>query len=299
MSTTETAAGRTQLDAYLADLQQMWSTFDDLYGSFSPVQWKRKFGKDWTYADQPYHLAYFDREIVADPLEAGPDMPEEGRWKIITQRAIDEWNAREFAKRPAGQTPQESLAEWRHERERVRALLQKFTDADLGTYQVFGRLIGGQFIPLLIGIEGYRLHNWGELSELQWRLKRSTPELPRAATQAAAGLYLGVLAQFCRADVAKKPFTLGWEFIGSAGSSWTMRIADGECTLIAGSAQNPDLRLSMTPETFNIVMLRQAKNPMLAMLRGEMKVKGFSKMGMMKKLFAPDPDKEIKLPGMG
>ena len=55
----------------------------------------------------------------------------------------------------------------------------------------------------------------------------------------------------------------------------------------------------MTPEMFSILFVRQAKNPMLAILRGEMKVKGFSKMGMMKKLFVPDPDKEITLPGMG
>ena len=299
MSTTETAAGRTQLDAYLSDLEQMWSAFDELYGSLSPAQWNKKYGKDWTYADQPYHLAYFDREIVADPMEAGPEMPEEGRWKIVTPRTIDEWNSREFAKRPAGQTPQQSLEEWGRERERVRALLRKFTDADLGTYQVWGRLVGGHFIPLVIGVEAYRLHNWGELQELRWRLKRSTPELPLSTTQAAAGLYLGVLTQFCRAELAKKPFTIGWEFTGPAGSSWTMHIANGECTLTPGSAENPDLRLFMTPETFNIVMLRQAKNPMLAMFRGEMKVKGFSKMGMMKKLFVPDPDKEIKVPGMG
>ena len=106
-------------------------------------------------------------------------------------------------------------------------------------------------------------------------------------------------ATFCRPEVAKNPFTIGWEFTGPAASSWTMRVAEGACTLAEGRAENPNLRLTMSPETFNIVMIRQAKNPMLAMLRGEMKVKGFSKMGMMKKLFVPDPDKEIKLPGMG
>jgi hypothetical protein len=299
MSTSEPSGNRTQLDAYLADLEQMWATFDQIYDSLTPAQWSKKYGKDWTYADQPYHLMYFDREIAAEPLEAGPDMPEEGRWKVLSARAIDGWNAKEFAKRPAGQTPQQSVEEWRRQRERVRTMLQKLTDADLGTYQVWGRLVGGMFTPLLFQVEGFRLHNWGELTELQWRLKRPSPEPPRAATQAAAGLYLGALTQFCRPEAATKPFTIGWEFTGPASSSWTMRVADGECQLVPGPAENPDLRLSMTPEMFSILFVRQAKNPMLAMLRGEMKVKGLSKMGMMKKLFVPDPDKEIRIPGMG
>jgi hypothetical protein len=299
MSTTESAAGRTQMDAYLADLDQMWSTFDEIYDSLTPAQWNAKYGKAWTYADQPYHLAYFDRQIIAEPLEAGADMPEEGRWRILSPRAIDDWNAREFAKRPAGQTPQQSLGEWRQERDRVRAKLFTMSDTDLGMHQIWGRLVGGQLIPLLFGMEAYRLHNWGELTELQWRLKRPEPEPPRHVTQAAAGIYLNVLSAFCKPEAATKPFTIGWEFTGPAGSSWTMRIADGQCAVTPESAATPDLRLSMTPVMFSILFVRQARNPLLAILRGDMRVKGFTKMGMMKKLFVPDPDKEIKIPGMG
>src|SRR5205823_4451807 len=138
----------------------------------------------------------------------------------------------------------------------IRAALERFTDVDLGTRQVWGRLVGGGFTPLVVLVEGARLHNWGELVELEYRLKRTSPAPPLSATSAAMGLYLTVMTSFCRAERATKPFTIGWEFTGPAASSWTMRVAGGACTLEPGRAEHPDLRLSMTPETFNIVMLR-------------------------------------------
>src|SRR5438105_15299668 len=79
MSTTETSASRTQLDAYLSELEQMWSAFDEVYGSLSRAQWSKKYGKDWTFADQPYHLASFDREIGAARMDARTVLPARAR----------------------------------------------------------------------------------------------------------------------------------------------------------------------------------------------------------------------------
>jgi putative sterol carrier protein len=45
-------------------------------------------------------------------------------------------------------------------------------------------------------------------------------------------------------------------------------------------------------------MIRQAVNPMLAMLTGKITVKGVSRMGKMRKLFPePGPDDPFSFPG--
>jgi hypothetical protein len=68
-------AGRLQLDGYVAELEAVWLAFEELYGSLPPEGWGRRYGKHWTFADQPFHLAYFDRVMVAEPLEAGRTCP--------------------------------------------------------------------------------------------------------------------------------------------------------------------------------------------------------------------------------
>jgi putative sterol carrier protein len=61
-------------------------------------------------------------------------------------------------------------------------------------------------------------------------------------------------------------------------------------------ADRADVRIATTPDMWNIVMIRQAVNPMVAMLTGKMRVKGFTKMGKMRKLFPPpSPDQELTL----
>ena len=56
---------------YLADLESIWRCYDAAFESLGPSDWSRKHGKDWTVADVPYHLAYFDRELVVGPIERG------------------------------------------------------------------------------------------------------------------------------------------------------------------------------------------------------------------------------------
>ena len=93
---------RRELDRYLAELEAMWQGFEGIYARLSPDDWRRPYGKDWTFADQPFHLAYFDRVMVAEPIEAGERMPERERWALRSMRDIDEWNARESDATMAG-----------------------------------------------------------------------------------------------------------------------------------------------------------------------------------------------------
>src|SRR5438093_4232002 len=103
-----------------ADLEQTWSVLDRLIAAVPPERWTRKYGPDWTYQDVPYHLAYFDRVMVADPIEFGTALQD--RFECLTLRQLNDWNAAEFAKRRPGTTPEESIAEMRRQRERIRSL---------------------------------------------------------------------------------------------------------------------------------------------------------------------------------
>src|SRR5207253_5079373 len=51
-------AGRLQLDGYVAELEAVWLAFEELYESLSPEGWGRRYGRHWTFADQPFHVAY-------------------------------------------------------------------------------------------------------------------------------------------------------------------------------------------------------------------------------------------------
>ncbi len=58
----------------MADVEGLWAGLDEIFGSFSASDWDRPHGADWTMATVPFHLSYFDRDIVANGIEKGPDM---------------------------------------------------------------------------------------------------------------------------------------------------------------------------------------------------------------------------------
>jgi hypothetical protein len=287
-------SGRRQLDGYVAELEALWRGFDETYAGLRPDYWRKPYGKDWRFADQPFHLAYFDRVIVAEPLEAGEDLPTGERWSLRCMGDIDQWNAGEFAKRPAGLTPEGSLAELRQVHGRIVAALGRFDDGDLDRARVFSHFFDLGFISLRELLETAGLHNWGELSELKWRLGRRVPEPPPAVTHRSLGYYLLTMRALCRPERASRPFTVQFEFTGPGGSCWTMRVADGACTLAEEAAERPDLAFRMSPDSFNLAMIRRVVNPAAAMLTGRVRVRGLSKVPTFLRLFPqPQPDQPI------
>jgi hypothetical protein len=136
----------SEASSLLADLEELWRCVDELFDGLSARDWSRRHGRDWTYADVPYHLSYFDDEIVARPLELGTAMPLEEQRVMRTINDLNAWNARNFARRPADETPERSRARMRAVRERVRAQLARMGDDDLAR-PVFVHLIGAGWIP--------------------------------------------------------------------------------------------------------------------------------------------------------
>jgi putative sterol carrier protein len=75
-----------------------------------------------------------------------------------------------------------------------------------------------------------------------------------------------------------------------------MRVAEGACVLVEEAAQGPDLTFRMTPDIFNLAMIRRAVNPMVAMLTGRVRIRGLTRMSKFQRLFPqPDPDQPLTI----
>jgi hypothetical protein len=276
-------AAATELTTYLADIEDAWAKFDAVYSTLSAPDWSKRFGKEWTFADQPYHLAYFDRLLVANATRQGANLPEGERWGTRTMRELNDWNAREFARRPAGQTPQQSLDDWRASHEEVRQALAGKTDADLDSPVWFHLFNAWGTLREVLGANV--THNWSEYQELRLRLG-SRGAAPRdTATHTALGFYMQFVgATLDRQAAGDLRFTHVMHFIGPGGGAWTFRTANGVCTVTEERAPDADLIMSMSPETF-VKMFKSMQHPMLLVVTGQIKVKGISKMGTFGKLF--------------
>ena len=275
-----------------SELEAGWKLFDDVYDAFDAQQWAKKFGKTWTYAEQPWHLAFFDA-TMAKYLAIADRAPDD-RLHLRSMGDLNAWNKREFARRAAGHAVADSLAEMRRSRNAIRTQLATMTDADLErrTWMplIFGWTTARDVLHALI------VHNVAEYWKLWMRTGKRTP----APSANAVHLRLDFMMKFMpvsmnRELAAKKPFTMVWNFEGPGGGAWTFNVADGQCRVDCVEPTRADLRITMKPEDFHRIVTKMTPPPLL-MLTGKMKVKGFGAMGTFAKLFPePRPDQIIDI----
>jgi len=288
---------RLELAGTLAALEGMWTAFDTIYGSFSDADWQRPYGKDWRFADQPFHMAYFDREVLNGPLEEGDSPSGTGRWSFGSVRGMNDWNAREFAKRPAGETPARSVERMHEEHDRLRTNLSKLDDDRLDATPVWQPPFG-QMGTARDTLMGAIVHNWGELVELRFRAEREDVPIPELATKVASAFYVCFMGILAKPQNATRPFGLTVALTGPGGGTYGLHVGDGRVDVHDGPEPDADVSIRATPTAFNIVLVRQAINPMVAMLTGKVKIRGFTKMGRMRKVFPePKPDEPFAFPG--
>jgi hypothetical protein len=284
---------RAEISVLARDLDDIWALIDRLLDSVPADAWSKRYGPDWTYADVPWHLAYFDRIMLAEVLESGAELPQPQRFNLHSMSEINRWNDQEFARRPAAQTPQDSNRELRAVHGRIRRMLAAMTDADLER-PAFNHFFSAGFENVRSALRGGLLHSWGEATELMTRVGRHDA-VPQAATRNAIEGYLTFMAASADASRAgDKPFVLVLDFTGPAGGTYAVRVENGKGRLVPGPADDASLTFRLDPVVFNTVMIRRMQNPMLAMLTGKIHVKGFSKMPLMQKVFSPpSPDKQL------
>ena len=287
------------VELLLADLEDLWQKIDTVLGCLRPADWSRKHGKDWTFADVPYLLAFFDREVIANGVARGADVPAHERQLMRTMVELHDWNARKFAERPTNQMVEQSLAQMRASRDAIRRAVAGLCDADLDR-PVWSSLPGGGWQTIRRALEGCTAHTWNHLMELRLRLKRAEPAPTPSQTHRALAFYMNIFPAMCnRAQAATTRFTGVMEFTGPGGGAWSLCVADGTCCAVEGRAPQPDLVLTQSPATFQATMIG-AQNPMLAMLTGKIKVRGLRNMATFGKLFPPPkPDAVFESPEDG
>ncbi|MBI4497483.1 MAG: DinB family protein [Chloroflexi bacterium] len=289
-----TGGGRAAVSSILVDLENVWGVIDELLGTLGPSGWSRKHGPDWVFADLPYHLAYFDRDIVVNGIQRGPDMPasEQRVWRNMEE--LNAWNARKFAERAGNQTPQQSIDQMHASREAFRGMLAEMADTDLER-PVFIPITGcgwfhaGMALYICLG------HTWSHATELRLRLERTAPVPSASATHSALGFYSGLLLMALdREQAAKTRLTTVMEFTGPGGGAWTVRVADGGCTLVEERAPHAEVVLTQSPETF-VKTLVGMLDPMTAIQSGAIQVAGMEHLATYGALFPPlTPERVIQ-----
>jgi hypothetical protein len=284
---TETVSATAPM-TLLVDLEDLWHCLDALFASLAADDWSRRHGKHWIFADVPYHLGYFDRDIVAYPIERGPNLSTAEQWVARSNREVNAWNERKFARRAPDQTVAQSLALMQASREAIRRVVGRMHATDLGRPVWFPLLVGG-WVPTHAVLEGCRLHAWSQYMELRLRrpvrAEHPLPEPRAATTHAALGDLMGFFPVLLnRVQAEQTSLTLAMVFSGPGGGAWTVRVANGACTVSEGQAAQIDLLVTQSPESFMKTRL-ELHDPVAAMQSGEIAVQGIEHMGAFAALF--------------
>jgi putative sterol carrier protein len=280
---TFTLLAPTTLDAILADLEGLWQRFDELVGTLGPDDWSGKHGQHWTFTDVPYHLAYFDFEVIATAIRHGLNVPASEQ-VMRTEAEQDAWNEIKFTQRPFEIAPQQCLEQMRDSRQAIRDSVANLSEADLER-PVFIPLVGLGWVSVRVALETCYSHTWNHFLQLRFWMKSATPKPSPVQTQRALSYFMAAFAQQVdRQQAAQTRLTTVMEFSGPGGGAWTLQLVGGICHVIEGRAARADLVIIQSPETF-VKTRTGIQNPTLALLTGTIKVRGWQNLGTFGKLF--------------
>jgi len=270
-------------EAFLADLEGLWRRFDELVGTLGPGDWSGRHGQHWTFTDVPYHLAYFDLEVIATAIRRGLNVPV-GEQVLRTEAEQDAWNEIKFTGRPAWTTPQQCLAQMRTARQAIRDAVANLSEADLER-PVFIPLVGLGWVSVRVALETCYSHTWNHFMQLRFWMKSNASAPSPAQTHRALSYFMALFARnMDRQQAAQTCLTTVMEFSGPGGGAWTLRVADGNCLVSGGKAAQADLVIVQSPETF--VRTRTGiEHPTLALRTGKITVRGWGKLGAFGKVF--------------
>ena len=299
MATFRTLAPTTRT-ALLADLEGLWQRFDELLARLGPGDWSGKHGQHWTFTDVPYHLAYFDRDVIATAISRGLNVPL--REQVLRSEVEqDAWNEIKFTQRPADTNPQQCLEQMRSSRQAIRDAIAGLSEADLER-PVFIPLVGLGWVSIGEVLETCYSHTWNHFLQLRLWMKCNTPALSPEQNQRALSYFMASFAENVdRTQATQTRLTVVMEFSGSGGGTWTLHVGGGTCRVSKGRPVCADLVITQSPETF-VKTRTGIQKPFLARLSGKIKVRGWRNLGTFGKLFpiqsldfAPSPTRAFDL----
>ena len=269
-------------------VEETWDHQDTLFRIIDVEDdWDHPHGKDWTFADVTYHLAYCNRDLVARGLELGPDLPAEEQAAFTGVEGVNEWNKRKFGERPAGQSPAESLAEVRDSWDAIRKVTWKMADADLE--RPFWMPLGGMWQDARFALNWTLSHDWSEFMQLRLHMGRSEPTPSPEITNHYLSWMLGMVYPFFfdKETAGGRAFTAVMAFTDPGVSDFVIRVANGEATVQPGSVEGADLVVTQSSATFESTF-RGIKDPAEAMQDGSLKVSDMEQLAVLGELFPMD-----------
>ena len=272
------------IDALLGSLESIWADLDALFGDFTDADWRRVHGPDWIFADIPFHLAYFDRDLIAGPMEAGrgPEAPTDRVFRTIGD--LNEWNDTYFAARPVNQTVDQSLADMGAARDELRAAL---TATRTASSPVFVSLPGAGWVDVAGAVKRARTHSWNHFAEARVRHGRPAPMPSSDIVHDAIDVNLGYRPLFCVADPATPPFAARLSIGGHGGGDWVIQIVDGVCQVVEAAPGAVDLTMSFKDVDAFAAMNFAVTPPASLIEQGRLDISDMAAMARMAELIPP------------
>jgi hypothetical protein len=281
--TTFTVLAPPTRAALLADLEELWQCFDEVVGTLGPEDWSGKHGQHWTFADVPYHLAYFDREVIVPAIKRGLDVQTREPFQR-TEAEQDGWKAIQFTPHPPATTPEQCLEQMWASRQALRNAVADLGEADLDR-PVFLPLVGLGWVSVRLALETCSSHTWNHLMQLRCWMKCTTLMPGPAQTHRALSYFLASFARnLNREQAAQTPLSAVMAFSGLDGGVWTLQVAGGSCQISEGAAARADLVIVQSPETF-VKTRTGIQHPTLALGTGQIQVQGLRNLASFEKLF--------------
>ncbi len=266
----------------LADLETLWAALDSFYQTFTPEDWARKHGKEWTFADMPYHLAYFNQTVI-DGIQN-----DQGQQAKLTFDELDAWNDAHFAHRKASQSGANGLE---YLRSTQAALKQAAASYALDTPVFLPLIIVGGWRTLEFALEYLLNHTWLHFTESHLRLTQRLPELPASLVHCVLTFTMEAAAGALRPeDLSGVELVTTLRLTGEGGGAWTFTMHEGKCH-VDTQATSTDAEITSDIATYLKTSVHQMQSPLLALLMGKTRIKGMSKAQQFQKIFASTPSR--------
>lgn len=258
--------------------ESIWGSVDDLFDRFDARQWAEPHGEHWVFADVPYHLGYFDREMIADHI--GNDTDPEGPAVFRTIGDVDSWNDRHFDARrdPSVDGALDRMREGRAAVLDAVASAGDDTTAFLPLPGIGATTIDGALATLV-------MHTWNHFVEARIRSGidvRADPEVTSLAIRSNLGF---MPVGLNRRAATSTDLSICFEVRGIG--AFGVEVSDGDCQVTSERPARPQLTLRFPDEGAFASVFNGIGNPMLMTMNGKLRVKGLSRLPTFARLFPP------------